>query len=164
MADVDQEQKPVAILMVEDNLGYSRLTRDALVESRMPFAMTVVRDGMEALAFLRQEDPYADASLPDLVLLDLNLPKKNGHEVLAVIKADTALKRIPVVILTNSQAEGDISKSYDLKADCYVSKPDDIEQFPHVIKLIRLCLSERGEASEACSPHTSEAIPGKADL
>ena len=126
----------VEILMVEDNPGDVRLTQEALKEGKMRNKMHVVGDGVEALAFLRREGKYADAPRPDLILLDLNLPRRNGREVLAEIKEDPDLRRIPVVILTISQAEEDILKSYDLHANCYITKPVDLDQFIKVVKSI----------------------------
>jgi len=126
----------VEILMVEDNPGDVRLTQEALKEGKVRNKMHVVGDGVEALAFLRREGKYADAPRPDLILLDLNLPRKNGSEVLTEIKEDPDLRRIPVVILTISQAEEDILKTYDLHANCYISKPVDLDQFIKVVKSI----------------------------
>ena len=124
------------ILLVEDNPGDVRLTREALKEGKILNHVSVVGDGVEALAFLRREDKYANAVRPDLILLDLNLPKKDGREVLAEIKADTGLKKIPIVILTTSAAEQDILKTYDLHANCYITKPVDLEQFIKIVRLI----------------------------
>jgi chemotaxis family two-component system response regulator Rcp1 len=130
-------EKPIEILLVEDNPGDVRLAVEALKESKMRHNnMSVVGDGVEALAFLRREGEYADAPRPDLILLDLNLPKKSGHEVLAEIKADEQLKRIPVVVLTASEAEQDITRAYDLHADCYITKSFDLDQFVMVVKSI----------------------------
>jgi chemotaxis family two-component system response regulator Rcp1 len=128
--------RAVEILLVEDNLGDIRLTREALKECKVHNNLHVVTDGHEALAFLRREGPYASKPRPDLVLLDLNLPKKNGRSVLAEIKSDPALKRIPVVILTTSQAEEDILRAYELNVNCYVTKPVDLDQFVKVVKSI----------------------------
>ena len=128
--------KPVDILLVEDNPGDVRLTAEALRENKFRNKLNVVGDGVEAMAFLRREGKYGDSPRPDLVLLDLNLPKKDGREVLAEIKADEDLKRIPVVILTTSKAEEDIIKTYDHHANCYVTKPVDLEQFIKVVKSI----------------------------
>lgn len=128
---------PVEILLVEDNLGDVRLTQEALREAKVRNNLHVVQDGEEALQFLYRRDGYSDAPRPDIILLDLNLPKKNGQEVLAEIKADPCLRRIPVVILTTSKAEEDILKSYDLHANCYVTKPVDFEQFIRVIQSIQ---------------------------
>ena len=124
------------ILLVEDNPGDVRLTREALKEGKILNHVSVVGDGVEALAFLRREDKYANAVRPDLILLDLNLPKKDGREVLAEIKADAGLKKIPVVILTTSAAEQDVLKTYDLHANCYITKPVDLEQFIKIVQLI----------------------------
>jgi two-component system, chemotaxis family, response regulator Rcp1 len=127
---------PVEILLVEDNPGDVRLTQEALRESRILNRMSVAEDGVEALAFLRQEGRFAQAPRPDLILLDLNLPKKDGREVLAILKSDPHLRRIPIVILTTSQAELDILKAYDLHANCYINKPVDLDQFLVVVKSI----------------------------
>jgi CheY-like chemotaxis protein len=124
------------ILLVEDNPGDVRLTREALREGKILNELSVVEDGVEALAFLRREGRYAEAVKPDLILLDLNLPKKDGREVLQEIKGDGALKKIPVVVLTTSAAERDILKAYDLHANCYITKPVDLEQFIRVVQLI----------------------------
>jgi len=128
--------RPVEILLVEDNPGDVRLTKEALKEAKVINNLTVLKDGVEALAFLRQQGPYGAAVIPHLILLDLNLPKKDGREVLAEIKADEKLKRIPVVVLTTSQDEQDVFKSYNLHANCYVTKPVDLEQFMTVVKSI----------------------------
>ena len=128
--------KPIDILLVEDNPGDADLAREALDGSKMNNRLQVVEDGEKAMAFLRREPPYADSPRPDLILLDLNLPKKDGRQVLAEIKADETLKRIPVVILTTSQAEEDVLKSYDLHANCYITKPIDLHQFLHVVRSI----------------------------
>jgi CheY-like chemotaxis protein len=128
--------RPVEILLVEDNPGDVRLTREALREGKVRNNLYVASDGVEALAFLRREGQYADAVRPDLVLLDLNLPRKDGREVLEEIKADPSLRYIPVVVLTSSQAEQDILRAYDLHANCYVSKPVDLDQFIHVVRSI----------------------------
>ena len=124
------------ILLVEDNPGDVRLTKEALKEGRIANRLTVARDGVEAIALLRQEGAFAGAARPDMILLDLNLPRKSGREVLAEIKIDADLCRIPVVILSTSQDEQDIARSYDLHANCYVSKPVDLEQFIQVVKAI----------------------------
>jgi CheY-like chemotaxis protein len=127
---------PIEILLVEDNPGDVRLTKEALKEGRFANIINVAVDGFEAMAFLRREGKYANASRPDLILLDLNLPKKNGREVLAEIKADSNLKSIPVVVLTSSQAEKDIVATYNLHANCYITKPVDFEQFICVVRSI----------------------------
>ena len=122
---------------MEDNPGDVRLTVEAFKEGKMRNHLNAVGDGVEALAFLRREGPYTKAPRPDLILLDLNLPKKDGREVLAEIKVEEDLKRIPVVVLTTSNAERDILGTYDLNADCYVTKPVDLEQFITVVKFIQ---------------------------
>jgi len=126
----------VEILLVEDSLGDIRLTQEAFKESKLNSNVNVVRNGVEALAFLRREEQYIDAPRPDLILLDLNMPTMDGYETLAEIKADPDLRRIPVVILTISDAEDDIRKTYDLHANCYVTKPVDLDQFTNVLKSI----------------------------
>lgn len=128
--------KPVEILLVEDNPGDVRLTREGLKEAKVRNNLHVAQDGVAAMAFLRQEGKYAGAPRPDLILLDLNLPKKDGRQVLAEIKQDPNLKRIPVVILTSSQAERDIISTYDLHANCYISKPVSLEQFIIVVRAV----------------------------
>jgi CheY-like chemotaxis protein len=128
--------KPIEILLVEDNPGDVRLTRESLYDARIHNNMIVASDGLEAMACLRREGTYADANRPDLILLDLNLPRMNGFEVLNEIKEDPDLKRIPVVVLTTSQAEQDIIQSYNLYANAYVTKPVDLEQFVRVLKTI----------------------------
>ena len=127
---------PVEILLVEDNPGDVRLTQEALKESKVTNNLSVAEDGVEALAFLKREGEYADAPRPDLLLLDLNLPKKDGRELLEEIKADDNLKRIPVVVLTTSKAEEDILRMYDQHANCYITKPIDFDQFIDVVKSI----------------------------
>jgi chemotaxis family two-component system response regulator Rcp1 len=128
--------KPIDILLVEDNPGDVRLTIEGLKEGKILNNLNVVSNGVEALAFLRKEGQYADVPRPELILLDLNLPRKDGREVLAEIKNDANLKRIPVVILTSSQAEQDIVKSYNLHANCFITKPVELDQFIGVIKSI----------------------------
>ena len=128
--------KPIEVLLVEDNPGDVRLTREALKDSKLWNNLHVVEDGEVALAFLRREGAYANVPHPDLILLDLNMPKKDGREVLSIIKADENLKQIPVVILTTSDSEEDILKSYNLNANCYVTKPVDFEKFITVVKAI----------------------------
>jgi chemotaxis family two-component system response regulator Rcp1 len=128
--------KVVDILLVEDSPGDARLAMEALRESKIRNTLHTVKDGVEAMDFLRRQGKYADAIRPDLVLLDLNLPKKDGREVLAEIKSDDNLKRMPVVILTVSKAEEDIIKTYNLHANCYITKPIDMEQFMKVVKSI----------------------------
>jgi CheY-like chemotaxis protein len=128
--------QPIEILLVEDNPGDVRLTLEALKEGKVRNNMHVVGDGEKAMAYLRREAGYESAVRPDLVLLDLNLPRKDGREVLADMKADDDLRRIPVVVLTTSKAEEDILKTYDLHANCYITKPVDLDQFMAVVKSI----------------------------
>lgn len=128
--------KPVEILLVDDNPGDVRLTREALSENKVSNNLHVATDGAEALAFLNREGQYADAPRPDLILLDLNLPKKNGREVLAEVKNHPNLRRIPVVILTTSSEEKDILATYNLHANCYITKPVDLNCFMEVIRSI----------------------------
>jgi chemotaxis family two-component system response regulator Rcp1 len=128
--------RPVEVLLVEDNPGDVRLTREALKDGKVSNNLSVARDGVEALRFLRREDPYPDAPRPDVVLLDLNLPRKDGRQVLREMKQDPALRTIPVVILTSSEAERDIAAAYELQASCYVTKPVDLDQFITVVKSI----------------------------
>jgi chemotaxis family two-component system response regulator Rcp1 len=130
------EYRSIEILMVEDNPGDIRLTVEALKEGKVRNNLHTVGDGEEALAFLRRQGPYAEVPRPDLILLDLNLPKKTGQEVLAEIKEDPDLRRIPVVILTVSEAEADILKTYNLHANCYITKPVDLDRFIEVVKSI----------------------------
>ena len=127
---------PIEILLVEDNPGDVELTREALHEGKIHMHLSVVSDGVEALAFLRREGKYGGAPRPDLILLDLNLPKKDGRAVLGDVKQDPALRHIPVVILTSSQAEQDIVRAYDLHANCYVTKPVDLDQFVKIVRSI----------------------------
>jgi CheY-like chemotaxis protein len=128
--------RPIEVLLVEDNPADVRLTEEALKEGKVRNRLHSVPDGVEALAFLRREGKYVDAVRPDLILLDLNLPRKSGREVLGEIKTDPALRHIPVVVLTSSQAEKDIAQAYDLHANCYVTKPVDLDRFIEVVKSI----------------------------
>lgn len=128
--------RPIEILLVEDNPADVRLTVESLKEGKVCNILHVVEDGEEAISFLQKKGKYADKPHPDLILLDLNLPKKSGHEVLAEIKGDDELKRIPVVVLSSSKAEEDIQRSYGLHANCYITKPVNLDQFIHVIKTI----------------------------
>ena len=130
------DAKPIEILLIEDNPGDVRLTKEVLMEGKVRNRLQVVADGVEAMAFLRRENNYAEAPRPDLILLDLNLPKKDGREVLQEIKEDGEFKCIPVVVLTTSEADEDILRSYDLAANCYITKPVDLDQFIRVIKTI----------------------------
>lgn len=127
---------PIEILLIEDNPGDVRLTQEVFNEFKLANNLHVVNDGVEAIKLLNRDVQYLDVPLPDLILLDLNLPKKDGREVLEEIKADKDLKYIPVVILTTSKAEEDIFKAYDLYANCYITKPVDLDQFITVIKSI----------------------------
>jgi CheY-like chemotaxis protein len=128
--------KPVEILLVEDNIGDARLAKEALKESKIKNDLQIVGDGIDAMDFLHRKGKFTNAPRPDLILLDLNLPRKDGREVLAEIKNDPELKRIPVVILTISKAEEDILKTYNLHANCYITKPLDLDQFMKVVKSI----------------------------
>ena len=131
-----QDSPPVEILLVEDNPGDHRLTKEALKEGKVYSNLHWAKDGVEAMEFLRRQGKFAEAPRPDIILLDLNLPKKDGREVLQEIKSDDVLRRIPVVVLTTSKAEEDVLKSYNLHANCYVTKPVDLEQFIRVVKSI----------------------------
>lgn len=128
--------RPIEILMVEDNPGDVRLTKEALKDAKVANTLHVVEDGVAALDFLYRRGEYAAAPRPDLVLLDLNLPKKNGREVLEEVKQDPHLKMIPVVILTTSQAEEDVLRAYSLHANCYITKPVDFSQFIKIVRTI----------------------------
>jgi chemotaxis family two-component system response regulator Rcp1 len=128
--------QPIDILVIEDNAGDSRLIREVFNENRVFTSLRFVADGVEAMDYLHAKGKYKDSVKPDLIILDLNLPKKDGREVLAEIKADAELKLIPVVVMTSSQAEEDIFRSYSLHANCFVTKPIDLDQFIKVIKSI----------------------------
>jgi two-component system, chemotaxis family, response regulator Rcp1 len=128
--------RPIEILLVEDNPGDAELTAEALRHGKVYNQMHVVEDGEAALAFLRRQEQYASVPRPDVILLDLNLPRKDGREVLAEIKADEELKQIPVIILTTSEAEEDILRAYNLAVNCYITKPVDLDQFIKVVKAI----------------------------
>ena len=147
------QSRPVEVLLVEDNPGDVRLTREALSEGKIRNHLTVAFDGAEALAVLRREGHHVQARRPDLILLDLNLPKKNGHEVLMEIKNDAELATIPVVILTSSAADDDIARTYALRANCYVVKPVGLDAFLSIVKQIEgfwlevVALPERVAAS-----------------
>ena len=132
----EKSTKPIEILLVEDNPGDVRLTQEALKEAKVWNRLSVVSDGEEGLAYLAKRDGYEGAVRPDLILLDLNLPRKDGREVLAQIKKDPDYRRIPVVILTSSGAEEDITRAYDLHANCYIRKPVDFRQFLAVVQSI----------------------------
>ena len=127
---------PIEILLVEDNPGDVRLTKEALKEGKVYSNLHTVKDGVEAMEFLRKQGKYKDVPRPDIILLDLNLPRKDGREVLEEIKSDNELKRIPVVVLTTSKAEEDVLRTYNLHANCYVTKPVDLEKFIVVVKSI----------------------------
>jgi CheY-like chemotaxis protein len=136
MTAIETRYLPIEILLVEDDAGDVLMTREAFAENRLHNQLHVVSDGVAALEFLRQRGEYADAVRPDLVLLDLNLPKRDGREVLAEIKSDPVLRTIPVVVLTTSQAEEDVLRSYQLHANAYVTKPVDFERFIAVLRKI----------------------------
>jgi two-component system, chemotaxis family, response regulator Rcp1 len=131
-----ERNHPIDILLVEDNPGDERLTREALKEGKVYSNLHWVKDGVEAMQFLRREGKYGSAPRPEIILLDLNLPRKDGREVLQEIKADDELRRIPVVVLTTSKAEEDVLRTYNLHANCYVTKPVDLEKFIVVVKSI----------------------------
>ena len=131
------EVRPIEILLVEDNPGDVRMAIEALKDCRVRNHLSVVEDGVEAVAYLRGRGQYAGCPRPDLILLDLNLPRKDGHQVLAEIKADVDLRQIPVVVLTTSENERDVNKAYDLNANCYITKPSGLEQFVAVMKSIQ---------------------------
>lgn len=131
-----KKTRPVNILLIEDNPGDVRLTQEAFKEGRLATDLNVVMDGVEAIKYLKKESPYTDVPTPDLILLDLNLPKRDGREVLQEIKTDNQLKRIPVVVLTTSNAEQDILKSYNLHVNCYINKPVDFDKFFDIIQKI----------------------------
>jgi len=127
---------PVEVLLVEDNPGDVRLTQEVLKDGKIRNHLSVVNDGVEAVEYLRRQGRFAGATRPDVILLDLNLPKKDGREVLAEIKADPDLRRIPVVVLTTSEAEADVMTAYDQHANCYITKPVDLSQFEAVVRSI----------------------------
>jgi two-component system, chemotaxis family, response regulator Rcp1 len=136
MKSIDGKDMPLQVLLVEDSLGDVRLTQEAFRGANMSVQLHVAANGIEAMAFLRQEGPYAHAPRPDLTLLDLNLPKMDGRQVLASIKEDDDLKTIPTVILTTSADEADIAKSYQLQANCYLTKPVQLDEFESLVKSI----------------------------
>src|SRR5205823_9237839 len=142
MREKDQVATPVEILLVEDNAGDVRLTKEALKEGKVYNNLHWAKDGVEALEFLRREGKHAKAPRPDIILLDLNLPKKDGREVLSEIKSDDQLKHIPVVILTTSKAEEDVLRSYKLHANCYITKPVDLGKFIDIAIRVQLVASE----------------------
>lgn len=128
--------EPIEILLVEDNPGDARLTREALKDSKMRNNLSVVEDGVEAMLFLRHANGYSEVPRPDIILLDLNLPRKSGREVLQEIKGDPELRRIPVVVLTTSDDERDIVATYNLHANCYITKPVDMARFMQIVRNI----------------------------
>ncbi|HEX3536932.1 MAG TPA: response regulator [Stellaceae bacterium] len=128
--------RPIEILLIEDNPGDARLTQEALREARVSNRLSHVHDGVEAMAFVRREPPFAEAPRPDLILLDLNLPRKDGREVLAELKTDPVLRLIPVVVLTTSEAEQDILRTYELHGNCYITKPVNLEKFLHIVRAV----------------------------
>jgi CheY-like chemotaxis protein len=132
----NENYKPINILIVEDNAGDARLIVEVLKEGKILNSLHLVKDGVQAMDFLHNSGEYAASPRPDLIILDLNLPLKDGREVLAEIKGDADLKKIPVIVMTTSQAEEDISKSYNLHANCYITKPIDLDRFIRVIKSI----------------------------
>jgi CheY-like chemotaxis protein len=136
MVELEKTAAPVEILLVEDNPGDVRLTKEALKEGKVYNNLHWAKDGVEAMEFLRRQGKHANAPRPDIILLDLNLPKKDGREVLVEIKRDNELRLIPVVVLTTSKAEEDVLKSYELNANCYVTKPVDLDQFIRVVQSI----------------------------
>lgn len=137
MSEFGNTAKPVDILLIEDNPGDARLAKEALFESKIKNNLYIVEDGEQALNFLHKKDGFEDKITPDLILLNLNLPKIDGREILAQIKQDQVLKSIPVVILTTSVAEEDILKTYNLHANCYITKPLDLDQFIKVVRSIQ---------------------------
>ncbi len=131
-----RQSQPVEVLLIEDNPGDVRLTQEAFKEGRVLVNLTVAQDGVEALEVLNRIGKHGDKVRPDLILLDLNLPKKNGREVLLEIKADEELKRIPVIVMTTSKAEQDIHRAYNLNANCYITKPVELDEFLNVVRSI----------------------------
>lgn len=131
-----QAVEPIHILLVEDSPADVRLTQEVLRDAKIANQLHVVNDGEAAMDFLRQQGDYADRPRPDLVLLDLNLPRKDGREVLAELKEDPALRTIPVIVLTTSSAEGDVVRSYELAAACFITKPIDLDEFIRVVRSI----------------------------
>jgi CheY-like chemotaxis protein len=136
MIDIAGDDMSIQVLLVEDSPGDVRLTKEAFRDANMSITLHVASDGVEAMAFLRNEGGYQESPRPDLILLDLNLPRMDGREVLAQVKADDSLKTIPTVILTTSEAEADIAKSYQLQANCYLSKPVQFDAFEGLVKSI----------------------------
>lgn len=157
MTDDAHGGRPLIVLLVEDDPGDVLIAQEALRAGKLSTRLGVVSDGIEAIAYLRREGEYADAERPDLILLDLNLPRMSGHEVLAQVKADASLRRIPVVVLSTSVAAEDIAISYDLHANAYVAKPVDFDKFADVVKQIEeffVSIAQRSAADEHRSrPH-----------
>ncbi len=133
---IDRKKRPIEILLIEDNPADVLLTKEALSDTKLPFFIHTVGDGVHAMRFLRKQDKYVDARRPDIIMLDLNLPVKDGREVLAELKADKDLRRIPVIVLTTSIREQDIVAAYDLGANCYIVKPVDFTEFCDVVKTV----------------------------
>ncbi len=131
-----KRKKSFKILLIEDNPGDIRLTKEAFKEGKSDIQLIAVTDGVKAIQYLNKEDPFSDATTPDIILLDLNLPKKDGRQVLQEVKSDLNLRRIPIIVLTTSNAETDIIKSYNLHANCYINKPVDYDSFYTIIKNI----------------------------
>ena len=136
MSTSDEKSRQIEILLVEDNPGDARLTQEAMRAAKMNNVLHVVEDGEQAMEFLRRRSRFKDAPRPDLILLDLNLPKKDGRAVLAEVKADPDLRRIPVVVLTTSRSEEDVMQAYDMHANAYVTKPVNLDQFMRIVALI----------------------------
>ena len=132
----DASSRPIEILLVEDDAGDIELTREAMLDSKITVNLHVVEDGIQALAYLRKQADYADAVTPDLILLDLNLPRKDGREVLWEVKSDAELKRLPVIVLTTSDTDEDIIRSYDLGVNCYVQKPVGMAEFIRIVQVL----------------------------
>ena len=149
-----QQHRPFEILLAEDNPGDVRLTREALRDSSILYHLHVVPDGVVAMAFLHHEDAYAGAPRPDLILLDLNMPRMDGRHVLALIKNDADLRRIPVVVLTSSQNETDIQSAYELQANCYITHPNDFDKFIGVVKEVEEFWTTTAELPSPSKPAT----------
>lgn len=133
---IEMDEKQKIVFLVEDNKADIRLIEEALKNSSIDYKLVTVRNGVDAMAYLRQKEPYADAMRPDLIILDLNLPKKDGREVLAEIKSDNSLKRIPVIVLTTSRNEDDVQQSYELNANCFITKSRNLSQLFTIVKRI----------------------------
>ena len=133
---ITHDYRPLEILLVEDNPGDVRLTQEVFKEAKILNHLSVVGDGVDAMAFLRRQGGYGDAPRPDLILLDLNLPRKSGREVVAEVKDDPALRSIPIVVLTTSSAEQDVVSAYERHANCYITKPVDLDKFIHIVRSI----------------------------